>query len=81
MEIHKVKIYQINGMIEVDIEAKSPREARGIAKIMLEEGDGRYSDFDEADFKDPDREYIFVTDDDSKVTKGLDRDKTKPRVI
>jgi hypothetical protein len=60
-EEFEVVIYKLDAMLKTKIEAEDAKEARMIAKIMLEEGDGVYSDFDEADFVDPDREYLYVT--------------------
>lgn len=62
MEKHKIKIYRAAAMVEFDVEAEDHLDALNVAYDMLYEGDGRYSDIDEADFKDPDREFVITVE-------------------
>jgi hypothetical protein len=61
MKEHEVVIYRTDAMLKVKVEAETAEEARGIAKEMLEIGDGVYSDFHEADFEKSDRGFLYVT--------------------
>jgi hypothetical protein len=70
MKKFSVNIYHVSSVANCIIEAENEKEAEDLAKQHLEVGDGRYSDFNESDFKKSDEEYVCkseTTDEDWEI--------------
>lgn len=59
MNKYYIKIRRVHSEVLVEVDADNETDAVINARHMLYVGDGVYSDIDEANFKEPENEYVF----------------------